>query len=257
MTARTPPQVDLATQRAEDDLKTRYRDWRRTLHRAKDYRVKVLRALSEDGNVEAAELLHDPPRAYKAVWCKLCAGCLLMGTKKACGSCQGCMLGRGCEEHHRRCLQWPRNANTYHGGSEITAISSQFDLLSADLSKYEAVISRLQEIDLEMEEAVDALPQHSDSKTNLRFLQSARDKDLDDERLHVSKLGAMLQKHVELASRLTELDDEVEGDPPGEPLEPALEPPLTATQTSRDLIEMFRTAGAIPREGDGSLYDLE
>ena len=70
MTARTPPGASAAGQQAEEHLRAVYCTWRRMLHRAKDYRVKVLRALVEDGHAEAAELLNDPPRVYKATRCK-------------------------------------------------------------------------------------------------------------------------------------------------------------------------------------------
>ena len=103
---------------------------------------------------EAAEMLNDPPRTYKAVRCKECAGCMLMAVEKACGLCQGCQQGRGCEEHHRRCSTWARNANTFHGGSTITAASSQFDILMGDLTRYEEIVHRLQDIDVELEEAL-------------------------------------------------------------------------------------------------------
>ena len=169
-----------------------------------------------------------------------------MNAEKACGGCQGCRKGRGCEEHHRQCLDWPRNANTYHGGSEITAISSQFDLLAADLSKYENVIGQLQDIDMEIEEAMDALPLQSESRTNPRFLPTAREKNLDDERQHASKLAFMLQRHAEVATRLTELDG-VEETPAMEPRQEATpEGRLTGTQTSRELINLFNANLNLP-----------
>ena len=88
---------------AEEQLRVHYRAWRRTLHKAKDYRVKVLHVLAGDGNGEAASLLSEPARAYKAERCQDCAGCKLMLREKACGECNGCKGCRGCEEHHRRC----------------------------------------------------------------------------------------------------------------------------------------------------------
>ena len=250
MTARTPPGIDPAVQVTEDKLRGQYRDWRRTLHRAKDYRVKVLRAMAEDGHVEAAEMLNDPPRAYKAVRCKDCAGCLLMAAEKACGKCQGCQQGRGCEEHHRRCATWARNANTFHGGSTITAASSQFDLLSGDLAKYEEIIIRLQDIDIELEDTLDALPRRSELKANPRFLQSAREKDLDDERQHVAKIAVMLRRHAELDDE--DVEDFLALQPEG-----VSDPQLTGTQTARELIGMFGDTAAVLQGGAGGDQDLE
>ena len=257
MTARTPPGIDPAVQVTEDKLRCQYRDWRRTLHRAKDYRVKVLRAMAEDGQLEAAEMLNDPPRAYKAVRCKDCAGCLLMVAEKACGNCQGCQQGRGCEEHHRRCATWARNANTFHDGSTITAASSQFDLLTGDLAKYEEIIIRLQDIDIELEDTLDALPRQSELKTNPRFQQSAREKDLDNERQHVAKIAVMLRRHAELASRLAELDDEDVEDYLALQPDGVSDPQLTGTQTARELTGMFGDAAAVLQGGAGGDQDLE
>ena len=242
---------------AEEALRSKYREWRRTLHKAKDFRVKVLRAMAEDGEAEAAEMLNDPPRVYKAIRCKECAGCLLMAAEKACGCCQGCQQGRGCEEHHRRCVSWPRNANTYHGGSTITAASSQFDLVAGDLSKYEDLINRLQDIDGELEDAMDALPLQSAVRDNPRFLPSAREKDLEDERQHAAKITVMLRRHAELATRLAELDNEEVDDFLGLQPQPPSDPRLTGTQTARALIGMFGEAAENLTSDAGEVLELE
>ena len=245
--ARTPPAAAAEqASHSEERLREHYRIWRRNLHKAKDYRVKVLRVLAQDGDAEAGELLGDPPRAYGAARCKLCSGCLLMAKERGCGSCRGCQGGRGCEEHHRRCRSWPRNCNTYHDGSEITAISSQYDLLSADLSKYEAIIEVLREVDVEMEEDLDRLPLSSLSRTNPRFQASGRAKELEDERQHHGKLTAILRRHSEILQRLDEVQDEPERT---EEHQAPPEENLTATQTSRQLIGMF---GQVPTTQFGS-----
>ena len=186
--ARTPPGQVREEMSAEENLRATYRRWRRSLHHAKDYRVKVLRMLADDGDGEAAELLRDPARVYKASRCNVCAGCQLMSKEKPCGTCLGCERGRGCEEHHRRCADWPRNMHAHHAGSSITGISSQFDLAAADLSKYEAVLEQLRETDIEMEEAVDALAAGSTSRSNPRYDAAARARELDDEVNHLAKV---------------------------------------------------------------------
>ena len=238
--SRTPPGGTPAVMLEEDQLRSHYRAWRRALHKAKDYRVKVLHVLAGDGSGEASGILSEPARAYKAERCRECAGCLLMLREKACGQCNGCKGGRGCEEHHRRCREWPRVANTFHSGSVVTSTSSQFDLLAADLSKYEELLETLRELDLELEEDMDQLAPGSASRTNPRFSQEGRARELEDERNHLARLSVILQRHGELALRLQEVA-EVEEEPRAA-VEPETEPgttPLTGTQTSRQLIEMF------------------
>ena len=150
------------------------------------------------------------------------------------------------------CRDWPRSAHAHHAGSSITAISSQFDLVSADLTRYEQILIVLRDLDLEMEEAMDSLPGDSACRSNPRFDAAARDVNLDDERNHLAKLAAMLQKHADLADRLQELQGEEEGvesslDEQGRG---ATQPPqdLTATQTSRELVSLFRMN---PQTGNG------
>ena len=224
--------------------------------------------LAADGNGEAASLLNEPARAYKAERCRECAGCKLMTREKACGECNGCKGGRGCEEHHRRCREWPRNANTFHAGSVVTSISSQFDLLAADLSKYEAALETLRELDLEMEEYVDQLAPGSASRDNPRFSQAGRARELDDERNHLTRLSVMLQRHGELAARLQEVAEEEDEPQVVQETGAAREADvLTGTQTSRQLIQMFgfseATApgiGALPEvqnEGEEQLSTVE
>ena len=250
--ARTPPGDAPAVMMAEEQLRVHYRAWRRTLHKAKDYRVKVLHVLAGDGNGEAAGLLNEPARAYKAERCGECAGCQLMIREKACGECHGCKNGKGCEEHHRRCSEWPRIANTFHAGSVVTSVSSQFDILTADLSKYEAALEALREIDLEMEEDMDQLAPGSTSRMNPRFSPAGRTRELEDERNHLARLAVLLQRHGELATRLQEVaDDEDEPQVVAATEDGGDVNPLTGTQTSRELIRMFGF-GAEQNTGTGS-----
>ena len=253
---------------AEEQLRVHYRAWRRTLHKAKDYRVKVLHVLAGDGNGEAAELISEPARAYKAERCRGCAGCRLMLKEKACGECNGCKGGRGCEEHHRRCREWPRNANTFHAGSVVTSASSQFDLLVADLTKYETILETLRDLDLELEEDMDQLPPGSASRDNPRFCQAGRARDLDDERNHLARLAVLLQRHGDLADRLQEVTDD-EDEPQIMEEAGVVEDParLTETQTSRQLIQMFDfdaavvpgigTLPGVREDGEGRLSTVE
>ena len=221
-----------------------------------------------DGNGEAAELISEPARAYKAERCRGCAGCRLMLKEKACGECNGCKGGRGCEEHHRRCREWPRNANTFHAGSVVTSASSQFDLLVADLTKYETILETLRDLDLELEEDMDQLSPGSASRDNPRFCQAGRARDLDDERNHLARLAVLLQRHGDLADRLQEVTDD-EDEPQIMEEVGVVEDTarLTETQTSRQLIQMFDfdaavvpgigTLPGVRDDGEGRLSTVE
>ena len=81
-----------------------------------------------------------------------------MAKERSCQVCRVCLHGQECKEHHRRCKDWPRNFNTFYNGSEITAILLQNNVLVGDLSKYEAIVDELREVDLEMEEDLDQVP---------------------------------------------------------------------------------------------------
>ena len=121
---RTPPKEPVLDPCLEENLKTCYMVWRHLLHKAKDYRVKVLHALARYENAEAASLLGEPMRVRGAVRYKICAGCHIFEQEKTCGNCRRCASSSGCEGHHRCCEKWSRAMCTDHGGSSITAISS-------------------------------------------------------------------------------------------------------------------------------------
>ena len=239
--ARTPPGQDRVQDRAEDALKAEYRVWRRLLHKAKDHRVKVLHALAREDNSEAAAILGEPARVAGAVRCRTCDGCRLMELEKVCGTCRGCLSRGGCEEHHRRCRDWDRKMCTDHAGSSVTAVSSQFDLMTADLSSYQAVINQLREVDMELDDVMDQISPDSESRRNPRFAKTARERDLDDESHHFGKLSAMLQSHGEQQARLAEVTEEGDAVDEFEPGDGPRDfvPALSATATHRELVNMF------------------
>ena len=119
------------------------------------------------------------------------------------------------------------------------------------------MIHRLQDIDGELEDAMDALPLQSTIKNNPRFLQSARERDLEDERQHAAKVTVMLRRHTELASRLAELDDEEVEDFLGLQPRPFADSQLTGTQTARELIGMFGNVAAELSSGEREVQELE
>ena len=180
--ARTPPGGDRIQYRTEDEFKARHRTWRRLLHKAKDHRVKILHALAREENQEAAALLGEPGRAIGATRCRVCDGCLIMERERVCGQCRGCLARGGCEEHHRRCKEWDRKLVTDHAGSSVTAISSLFDLMTSDLSSYQAVVDNLREMDMEMDDLADVLAPDSAIRSNPRYSKAARERELDDEK---------------------------------------------------------------------------
>ena len=131
----------------------------------------------------------------------------------------------------------------------------------ADLSKYQAVINEMRESDMEVDNAMAAIPLLAAIRDHPRFATSARARELDDECHHYAKLESMLQAHKELRDRLVEVtegedfdEDELWGPGsslldnanstlgvrPGDSL-PADQPPaLTATATHRELVGLFQ-----------------
>ena len=108
---------------------------------------------------------------------------------------------------------------------------------------------------------MDQLAPGSASRTNPRFSQEGRTRELEDERNHLARLSMMLQRHGELATRLQEVAEAE--DEPQVAVEPEIEDeanPLTGTQTSRELIQMFNLgSGGDPgtRSPPGMLDDGE
>ena len=239
--SRTPSGGDRAQVRVEEEIRTQYRRWRHLLHKAKDHRVKVLHALAREDNQEAAMLLGEPGRVVGAVRCRICAGCRLLEEEKVCGSCKGCQVRGGCEDHHRRCRDWERRMCTDHAGSSITAISSQFDVMTADLGSYRAVVDELRELDVEMADNFDQLSENSDLRKNPRYAESTREQELDDESHHLGKLTAMLQVHSEQQARLAEVTEE-ETEPGENNWGPDIVPPIKDVENMRGRKEVIPTS---------------
>ena len=63
-----------------------------------------------------------------------------------------------------------------------------------------------------MEEDMDQLSPNSASLSNPHFDKAGRAKEFDDERDHHAKIVSLLQRHLEVAARLTEVQDEEEED---------------------------------------------
>ena len=115
------------------------------------------------------------------------------------------------------------------------------------MTNYENVVEALREADLELEEAMENLTPASAARGNPRFDAAARARELDDEVNHIAKLSSMLQRHAEVSERLQELHGEdTDGTTQADQVEEAsTTEDLTATQTSRQLINMF---GLMPPE---------
>ena len=206
--ARTPPNEERAMEILTASFKGEYVAWRRLIQKANSTRIKILRALTKDRNQEAAELLGDKARYKNAVRCQQCPGCAMMEAEKACQKCQGCRSKEGCNEYNRLCFSWDRSAVNHHTGSIATGISSQFDLATADLSKYKSFIAEIREAAIALELSLDDFPVHHPHHSNPRYCRDMLDRDVCNEEAHLTKMEELMEGHRELQEHLTELEDE-------------------------------------------------
>ena len=253
MTSRTPPEVDRGSMRSEEkeaasageefenQFKVEYKVWRRKLQKAASSRIKILRALDEQGDPEAAEQLGSRPRYLNAKRCNSCPGCQTMLLEKSCGTCSGCNKSKGCIEYSRLCFNWEKSPLSYHDGSAITTTSSIFDLTAADLTKYREIVRDIGEAAIELDELVNKFPPESDYRTNPRYCRRRLDEDVSNEEIHLQNLESMMSKFQEHQDRLLEFDSETPGDAIESTGEARIPGPssfsLTNTATQRQLMD--------------------
>ena len=239
---RGPANLNVAAM--EEQLMKDYKNMRRMQQKMNSIRVSVLRAMTNEHSVEAAEILRESPRALGAVRCGQCPGCRVWKEESVCGKCRPCHNHGGCIEQSRLCFDWTRTAVTFQATSIVSGVSSNFDLAKMDLSKYQELMERVREAFIDLEIAVDDLPDHSTLKHNARFNKTRRDKELADEEGNLSLIVDLLKRHGELTERMTEVDDA-----PGLP-EIGSETPrgedvtvLSRTQTARGLQSILPLPG--------------
>ena len=108
-----------------------------------------------------------------------------------------------------------------------------------------AIMTELQEVDMELDELSDQLPDGSGLRSNPRYAKSAREKELEDESHHLGKLTAMLHAHGEQQTRLAEVTEDggYSNDQEGGGDSPITVPTLSATATHRELVGLFQQQG--------------
>ena len=120
----------------------------------------------------------------------------------------------------------------------MTGVSSQFDLARSDLSKYHALVESLQELSLELENAIDDFPTHQNRTMHPRYGDERRNRILENEEIHLSLVNKLVTIQTELRERLKDVDDpandkKVEHD--FEPPPEVIVPELTVTQRLNSL----------------------
>ena len=132
----SPPESNEDLESQEVNLINVYSKWRKTVMKITTSRIQILRALADDGNIRAKELLGEPVQPSLLVRCQKCPGCRTFNEEEKCGRCQGCLVGEECAEYQRFCFDWERRANSFHDESSASGVSSHFYLEESDLSKY-------------------------------------------------------------------------------------------------------------------------
>ena len=203
---RTPPGETMAAGETIALFNAQYICWKKMLQRANTMRIKILRAMMQDGSTRAAELLGEKPRYENAERCNQCAGCLIMQNEQACQTCRGCVTKKGCVEYSRLCFAWDRVAKNYFSGSIMSDASSNFDLATADLRKYEALINDLKEAAIAIDLALDDLPSGHAHKSNPRYSQERIGRDVTNEEAQFLRISELLNEHRDLLDRLSEVE---------------------------------------------------
>ena len=96
--------------------------------------------------------------------------------------CQGFLSKDGCNEYTRLCFNWDRVARIYFTGSIATGVSSQFDLATANLDKYCALIEEIWQAAINLDLTVDELPPGHPHKDNPRYCRERLDKDVENKK---------------------------------------------------------------------------
>ena len=101
-------------------------------------------------------------------------------------------MKKGCAEYQILCFTWDQSANPFHDGSSVTGVSSHFDLAKSDLSKYHALVESLQELSLELENAIDDFPTHQNQTMHPRYGDEWRNRILENEEIHLTLVNDLV-----------------------------------------------------------------
>ena len=95
-------------------------------------------------------------------------------------------------------------------GSTVTGVSSLCNAAEYDLEKYKELVERLGEASLEVDATLDQFPPGSVERTNDRFNQERREKDIRAEDENLMVIDSLLSRYQEERVRLRDVhsDDE-------------------------------------------------
>ena len=182
----------------ENKLKNEMKSYRKLLQKVSRMKTKLLFALREEGCLEAAEMLHSPPKEAGAVRCNDCLGCTTLTTMGGCGNCMDCEKEQDCTEHSRLCFSWRQPPTTYVAGSVVTGISSGCNLVDYDIGKYRELVDRLGDVSVEIESTLDDFPVGSEVHRNDRFSQARRERDILNEDESLAKIEILLGRYQDV-----------------------------------------------------------
>ena len=138
-------------------------------------------------------------------------------------------MKKGCAKDLRLCFAWERSTTPFCDGSTMTGVSSILDLAVSDLSNYRALVESLQDLSLELDDAIDNFPTHQNRTMNPRYGDEQRNRVLENEEIHLSLVNELVAIQTELRERLEEVDDPADDEkvvqdfePPPEVIVPGL-----------------------------------
>ena len=89
----------------------------------------------------------------------------------------------------------------------MTGVSSSLDLVASDLNNYHALVESLQELSLELDDAIDNFPTQENRTMNPRYGDERRTRVLQSEEIHFSVVNELVAIQTELRDRLEEVND--------------------------------------------------
>ena len=209
----TKPGTRHASKSAMEELAVIQKRRRVAIKKMRKTRQATLIQLSEEGNVQADEILRYQDNPERQTRCQdepICHGCLMLRSKGRCGGCIGCTTLKNCIEDKRRCAGWKDVSKPFTQGSSISATSSLFTDIADGGAKMEALFVTIEEASESQEELLENIPVSEDreiARHDPIFGEARVKKDLEIEQYFLGRIRNIMIAHQENMERQKDADE--------------------------------------------------